>query len=441
MLCRFYQQGACRFGDQCRYAHEGPESLGKSAPPPPVPPPVDDRPVCTYFLAGTCNFGDTCRFSHAAQGGKKGGKKGGGKPWWKGKTKGKGVGKKGVDWEEWSAGKGPGMSGLQNNASEIDQRSLTGPYLGRGSELFKVWSMPEDMGHEDGIRAAVLMGDRVCTGGADRRLLLWRGEQQASPEQGLALAQDNEVNFSEAVTALLFEPTSRWLFCGLADGQVRAFRQEPFAEQALTGHTQPVTSLLVHESVLISGSADGAVRAWKYDAQLGGFACAATVAVPLGPVFSLLVQQPDSLWVGAQRGISCVSLQTLQPVGSIDASSRVVRLVPYQGCVLAAFADGVVKVFDASGKEQFSHGPLGEHTTNTAVALVRQPHANKDVLLCGQEYGYITAYDIPDFRPRGTFTTGYEGDISAIIDMGSDGIFATFGLSGDVVLWRWERAG
>lgn len=48
-----------------------------------------------------------------------------------------------------------------------------------------------------------------------------------------------------------------------------------------------------------------------------------------------------------------------------------------------------------------------------------------------------TVYDVPDFRPRGTFTTGYDGDVTAIVDMGN-GIFITCGLAGDVVIWRWD---
>merc|ERR1712048_918726 len=130
-------------------------------------------------------------------------------------------------------------------------------------------------------------------------------------------------------------------------------------------------------------------------------------------------------WIGADKGICCVSLQTMAPVGSIDSQARVVGLLSYQSRVLAGFADGIIKVYDAKGCEEFSHGPLGEHTTNTSIALLRHPYANKDLLLCGQEFGYVTVYDIPDFAPRGTFTTGYEGEVTAIVDMVADGIFVT----------------
>lgn len=310
--------------------------------------------------------------------------------------------------------------------------------------------MPDDQGHQGGIRAATLMKERVCTGGLDGRLMIWRGERcdSGGGPGRLALALDNEVGLSQtgAVTAVLFHEASGWLFCGLSEGLVCAFRQAPQANVTLTGHGGAVTALCMHEAVLVSAALDGTVRAWQYDQAVGSFHCAATVQSPLGNVFALhttagaLGGVGGLLWLGTQQGISCLK-QGLQPVGEIRSTARVVGFLPYQGCVIAAFTDGRVKVFDALGNEQFSHGPLGEHTTNTAVALIRHPQSNKDVLLCGQELGKVTAYDVPDFRPRGTFTTGFEGEVTVILDMGEDGIFLTCDLSGEMVLWRWDRDG
>lgn len=352
--------------------------------------------------------------------------------------------------DEWELGKGPGGTdgfappppygfappppGSAPGAPSL--KMLTGPYLGRGSELLKVWSMPEDLGHEDGVLTAIVMADRVCTGGADYRLLLWKGDAQ--PGGGLAFAQDNEVNFTAAVTALLWHASSRFLFCGLGDGQIRAFRQEPLAELVIAGHTAAIASMIIHEGVLLSGSMDATVRASKYDDAAGAFSCVASLPMALGPVYSLHLQLPDALWVGAEQGITVISLQSMRAVGQVASAAPVITMLPYGGSIIVVFGNGVVKVFDHAAKEQFSHGPVGEHTTNTAAAIVRHPVANKDVLLCGQELGYVTAYDIPEFRPRGTFTTGYEGSVTAIVDMSAGGVFATFGDTGDVVLWRWE---
>lgn len=431
MQCRFWQKGSCHFGSECRYAHSGLAGAGT------------DASICPFYLSGFCRFGEACRNSHQGSPVDKGGKAfyspyGGGK---KGKGRGKpspvpiggqGGGKGTFQNKTWIAGKGPSQSGVATSTL-AEQKSLTGPYLGKGSELCKVWSMAEDQGHDDGICTAVAMTDRLCTGGCDNRLLLWRGEQS---QEGLTLLQDNEVAFSASVSAMFFHAESKWLFCGLASGEIKAFCQQPLAEALLQGHTGPVTSMLVHEAVLLSGSEDGSIRAWRHDASAGGFACVATIQSPLGAVFSLLVQGGKGLWVGTQRGITCVELQSLQPAGNIESAARAIGLVPYMDCVIAAYADGVIRIFDSNGAEKFKHGPLGEHTTNTVISIQRHPQEDKDMLLCGQELGYVTVYDIPDFRPRGTFTTGYDGDVTAIVAMG-DGVFITTGLSGDVVVWRW----
>lgn len=363
--------------------------------------------------------------------GDQGGYKGGGKGGQGGRGKGKGG---------WNGGpfasksEHYGGKGLPKGPRQ-DLRALTGPYLGKGSELKKVWWMPDNQGHESGIFAATVMGERVCTAGQDGRLLVWAGS--TSRHGTLALAQDNQVEFPAAVTSVLFHAESKWLFCGMINGLIRAFRQDPPAESTMQGHNGAVTSMLVHQAILLSGSHDGTVRAWQFDAASAAFHCVATIQSPLGKVFRLLLPNAESLWVGAEQGISCVSLQTMQAVGSIASPFRVVGLLAYQGSVIAAFANGALKVFDTAGNVQFNQEPLGEHGTNTSIAIMRIPYANKDVLLCGQELGYVTVYDIPDFKPRGSFTTGWDGEVMAIVDMMADGIFVTCGMEGDIVIWQW----
>eukprot|EP00401_Gymnodinium_catenatum_P027698 CAMPEP_0117509340 /NCGR_PEP_ID=MMETSP0784-20121206/27423_1 /TAXON_ID=39447 /ORGANISM="" /LENGTH=454 /DNA_ID=CAMNT_0005304941 /DNA_START=1 /DNA_END=1361 /DNA_ORIENTATION=- len=452
MLCRFWQKGNCRYGDQCRYEH----SNGVGAAAAGAPPHRGDsaQTVCVYFAAGSCRYGEACHNLHVLNGGPNGVKG-------KGKGKGKagrgkaGGGKGGDDAFKGDSRGGQGQGkGLYKNMTLVNEKgpscggdsvnvqatrenkALTGPYLGKGSQLQKLWSMPEDEGHDDGIAAATLMGDRLCTGGVDQKLLLWRGDSAAGG--GICLKLDNEMLFPSAVLSLLFHAESKWFFCGLLDGHIKAYCQEPAAEASLDGHTAAVTVLLIHEGVLLSGSEDCTIRAWRRDGSTGSFQCAATIQSPVGPAYSFHVStQAGSLWVGAQQGVSCISLQSLQCVGSIHSTAQVVGLLPYEDCIIACYADGVAKVLDATGNEKFSHGPVGEHTTNTAVALMRHPHAGKTLLLCGQELGYVTAYDLPEFRPRGTFATGYQGDVTAIVDMGADGLFVTTSFSGDVVIWRW----
>jgi WD40 repeat protein len=294
--------------------------------------------------------------------------------------------------------------------------------------------MPSGQGHQNGITVAAVVDKGLCTGGRDRRVLLWSG---GDGDPGLRL--NSEVALGAEVTALLFHASSTWLFCGLGDGQIRASRQSPPADCMLAGHTLPVTCLLAHEDVLLSGSLDGTISAWRYDEGSGSFQRVSAIQSPAGPVLALGMHLPGGIWVCGERGISCLSAETMEPLGAIETPAPPLKLLSYQGRALAALTNGMVKVFDSSGKEEFSHGPLGEHTTTRSVAVLRHPREQKDLLLCGQDSGYVTAYAIPEFTPRGSFQTGFQGAVTAILDLGtSDGTFVTCGLSGDVVVWRWE---
>mmetsp|Transcript_12810 Transcript_12810/g.43377 ORF Transcript_12810/g.43377 Transcript_12810/m.43377 type:complete len:302 (+) Transcript_12810:98-1003(+) len=53
--CRFFAQGNCRAGDQCRFSH----AVGQAAP-----EPARIAAPCRFFLSGGCRAGDSCRFSH-----------------------------------------------------------------------------------------------------------------------------------------------------------------------------------------------------------------------------------------------------------------------------------------------------------------------------------------------------------------------------------------
>ncbi|CAE7725288.1 HUA1, partial [Symbiodinium pilosum] len=62
-VCRHFLEGRCRFGEECRFSHQGEESAARLPPTAPAVP-IDDRPLCRHFLEGKCTYGDACRFSH-----------------------------------------------------------------------------------------------------------------------------------------------------------------------------------------------------------------------------------------------------------------------------------------------------------------------------------------------------------------------------------------
>merc|ERR1711957_694306 len=208
-------------------------------------------------------------------------------------------------------------------------------------------------------------------------------------------------------------------------------------EERLEGHRRSIACLQVHTSVLISGSNDGTVRLWTRNPQIGRFqAHGPALQNPSGAVFDTAVMN-DALWVAGQNGITCFDLGSLQARGTIPANHQVTGLRECSGFMIAAFRNGDIKVYDPSGTETFNLPSRGEHTSNISMELMMHPVAGKMMLLCGQQYGYVTAYDLPDFRPRGSFVCKNNSDVKAIVDTKVGGLFLTGGVHGDIMVWQW----
>jgi len=337
------------------------------------------------------------------------------------------------------AGSLPAAAGSAGVPGAPDE-GATGPMLGKGSELQRVYMMPYNVGHDGGVNCMTIASDgKIYTGGRDERLFVWKAEP--APTGGFQLNQDcPPIQMGQSVTSLCYEPSSHWLFCGLWNGDIRCFCKDPIKDVTLAGHRRSVTCLLVHTAVLISGSNDGTVRLWTFNQQAGSFQChGQPLTNPSGPVTCMRVLN-GALWVGAQNGIACFDLTSLSAKGTIQSEHQVTGLLEMQGYMVATFRDGSVKIYDGSGGEIFSRPPMGEHQSNTAVEVMLHPTTQKPMLLCGQQFGYITAYDLPEFKPRGSFCCKDRSDIKAIADAKSGGMFLTAGFHGDIMIWQWGAA-
>ncbi|KAK9763313.1 hypothetical protein K7432_010124 [Basidiobolus ranarum] len=58
--CRFFMKGYCRFGNKCRFSHQG---LDQGHPELILNRPIS-IPICRYWLQGSCRFGNQCRYDH-----------------------------------------------------------------------------------------------------------------------------------------------------------------------------------------------------------------------------------------------------------------------------------------------------------------------------------------------------------------------------------------
>mmetsp|Transcript_177312 Transcript_177312/g.568511 ORF Transcript_177312/g.568511 Transcript_177312/m.568511 type:complete len:409 (+) Transcript_177312:147-1373(+) len=317
-----------------------------------------------------------------------------------------------------------------------EANSPTGPMLGKGSELARLWSMPESTGHADGVNCLAMVDDRVYSGGRDGNLFIWRGVQM--PGGGFELVQDcPPIALQQSVTSLYYDAAAKWLFCGLWNGEIQAYCKDPVVEDRLQGHRRSVSGITVHSGVVVSGSNDGTIRLWTRPTPQSRWQChGQPLNNPSGAVTAVKVLG-DALWVAAQNGITCFDLNTLQPKGTIPSNHQTTALVECQGFMLATFRNGDIKIFDATGNQTFLLPSRGEHTSNMTVELMMHPLENKPMILCGQQYGYVTAYDLPDFRPRGSWVCKQNSDNKAILDVKFGGLFITAGVHGDITVWQW----
>eukprot|EP00438_Fugacium_kawagutii_P014065 Skav204172 [mRNA] locus=scaffold903:464307:469322:- [translate_table: standard] len=110
----------------------------------------------------------------------------------------------------------------------VPDETATGPMLGKGAGLEKVYYMPHNMGHNDGVNCMIMAEGKIFTGGRDEQLFVWRPER--SPSGEMQLVQDcPAIHLGQSITSLCYEASSTWLFCGLWSGAIRAFCKQPVA--------------------------------------------------------------------------------------------------------------------------------------------------------------------------------------------------------------------
>eukprot|EP00931_Biecheleriopsis_adriatica_P122099 TRINITY_DN97111_c0_g1_i1.p1 TRINITY_DN97111_c0_g1~~TRINITY_DN97111_c0_g1_i1.p1 ORF type:complete len:394 (-),score=59.81 TRINITY_DN97111_c0_g1_i1:100-1236(-) len=352
--------------------------------------------VCQLWVQGNCQRGDRCRYSH-----------------------------------QQSQGYNPAATAGRNALPSVNTGISVFGKCSHGEipGLRKAWEMQR---REAGVSSAVATGDRLCVGSQDGHLGVWK--RAPLPQGGWDVQLCTELQLGSKVSSLLHDSESKSLFCGLATGTIRYFQEESAAQSDLQGHSGAVTTLLIHQAKLLSSSEDGTCRVWSYDAATG-FTCSAVIQSELGSVSGLLANHLG-LWMGCARGISCVSPQASQVTGSIGSPAAVTKIASCMDCVAATYADGAIRLFNASGEESKSFKCCGHATT--ALAVLRHPHRGVYMMLCGHNAGCISVYDLPECKLQGEFCSGHSGTVTAIVDLAPEPAFVTCGAGGETVIWSWE---
>lgn len=343
----------------------------------------------------------------------------------------------------------------KGGAFQQREANPTGPTLGPWSELKKLADLPYKLSHRDRITGSCLVGaDEIFTTGGPQchRLRSFRVIPQPTP-QGLRfrLDQDKDIDMGTFISAMTFE--SPWLVVGLGNGALKAFNQDSKAEHPALNvvHTGQVNALVLKEvngaACLLSAAEDGTFAIHTF--RDGAFAQAtqaslATMGGASGPIKALQVLG-TSLWLGAKTGVSVIDLQTLTVKGTVPVNPELRDMVTYEEggvpfCILALVNGGIL-ILDSAGNPVFQRGPAGDHTSNTSISLVFHHVDQKFMLICGQDYGYCTAYDLPAFTPRGSFRVHEGSNITHLKEIRPggqpQGLFVVGGATGDVSLWQF----
>jgi WD40 repeat protein len=325
-----------------------------------------------------------------------------------GKSKGKGKGKF----------KGKDDNVVVVHAKAVDRVQEAQENLGRHCEVRGA--------HNANINAIIMTSQGVYSASQDKSLKRWKPVKGADGR--FELQAEITIPLPESCHSLLF--SEGWLFCGLFDGSVKAFSQDG-TDATMAGHRRRVTALLVHQGILISGSADREVRLWQMDAATKKFNCTHTVSESMPGAITKLVVLGGNLFVGGISGLAMCSLTSLAVTKLLPPTKAVADILEFQGHAIVAYQEGGLRVFDAEGTLKSEMKPLAAGPIQAIAGLESGPR-----VLVGHSRGQVSTIVLPSFDFSTQFQAVEGRKIESLMCAGHDGIFMLGTQDGTLQLWQ-----
>ncbi|KAI4998030.1 hypothetical protein ZWY2020_053372 [Hordeum vulgare] len=202
-------------------------------------------------------------------------------------------------------------------------------YSASWDRTFKVWRVSDSKclesvsAHDDAVNIVAAAGfdSVVFTGSADGTVKVWRREPAAKKGDATKHVLEKVLRKGEgAVTAIAVSPEDRVVYVGSSDGLVTYWYWvdgEARYGGVLKGHKMAVMCLAVAGNVVVSGSADRTLCAWRRDGA--EHACIRVLAEHTGPVKCVAMDEEAAAGPGGDRRFVVYS-------GSLDGSVKVWRL-------------------------------------------------------------------------------------------------------------------
>lgn len=283
-------------------------------------------------------------------------------------------------------------------------------------------------GHHKDVTGITLPtgSDKLYTGSKDETVRVWDC-QSGQCAGAITLGAEIGCMISEGP----------WVFVGLLN-LVKAWNIQTNAELSLSGPVGQVYSLVVGNDLLMAGTQDGTILAWKFNITTNNFEPAASLKGHTLAVVTMVVGA-NRLYTGSMDStIRVWSLETLQCLQTLtDHSNVVMSVLCWDQFLLSCSLDKTIKVWAAtdSGKLEVTYTHTEQHGLLTLFGM--HDAEAKPVLLCSCNDSIencIRVYDLPSFSERGKI---YSKDHVLAIQIGPPGFFFTGDGTGLVRVWQW----
>ncbi|KAL6961821.1 Zinc finger CCCH domain-containing protein 48 [Sarracenia purpurea var. burkii] len=280
-------------------------------------------------------------------------------------------------------------------------------------------------GHQEAVTGIVIPSgsDKLYTGSKDKTVRVW--DCQSGQCAGV-------INLGGEVGCMLSE--GPWVFVGLPN-VVKAWNIQTATDLSLSGPVGQVYALVVGNDLLYSGTQDGTILAWRFNAASNSFDPAATLKGHTLAVVTLVVGA-NRLYSGSMdHSIRVWSLESLQCLQTLsEHTSVVMSVLCWDQFLLSCSLDKTIRVWAAaeSGNLEVTYTHNEEHGLLTLCGM--HDSEAKPVLLCSCNDNCVRAYDLPSFSERGKIFSKLE---VRSIQIGPGGLFFSGDGTGKVRVWNW----